>query len=149
MKEELLAYALLSDSGFDTRQIFEERLNQLFLEHPEIDYDLLEMECLSILDAMAYLRRNFNYQTMHQESLQKHLILTLKEFYLQMPFMEFAQKIAELWDILPFHTSQEDSPFYTTYDFWTLFISKDFNSLKQNIENLVFYYDRKSRPLKE
>ena len=142
MNEEMLAYAILSDSGFDTKQIFEERLHQLFLEHPEIDKDLLEMECLSIPDAMAYLRHHFNYQAMNPESLQKYLILTLKEFYLQMPFMEFAEKIADIWDVLPFHTSQEDSPFYTAYYFLNLLICKDFRLLKQDIENLVFYYDK-------
>ena len=146
MNEELLAYAILSDSGFDTKQIFEERVNQLFLENPEIDKDLLEMECLSVPDAMIYLRQHFNYQTMNPESLQKYLILTLKAFYLELPFMEFAQKIAELWDVLPFHTNREDSPFYMAYDFWTLFISQDFELLKQNIEDLVFYYDKSQIP---
>ncbi|MBR1555584.1 MAG: hypothetical protein IJ644_09380 [Oscillospiraceae bacterium] len=146
MKEELLAYALLSDSGFDTRQIFEERLHQLFLEHPEIDKDLLEMECLSIPKAMTYLRQHFDYENFSQDALQKYLILTLKAFYLKLPFMEFAQKIAGLWDVLPFHTNREDSPFYMAYDFWTLFISKDFELLKQNIEDLVFYYDKSQIP---
>ena len=142
MNEELLAYAILSASGFDTKQIFEERLNQLFLENPEIDKDFLEMECMAVPDAMAYLRNHFSYSCLNQESLQKYLILTLKTFYLQMPFMEFARTIAELWGILPFHTSHKDSPFYMAYYFTDLLVCEEFALLKQEIENLVFYYDK-------
>jgi len=141
MNEELLAYAILSVSGFDTKQIFEEKLNQIFIES-DFDSDLLEMECMAIPDAMAYLRHRFNYQNFDQESLQKYLILTLKEFYQHLPFMEFAQRIIELWDVLPFHTNQEDSPFFMIYYFEVLFICEDFEALKQEIENLVFYYDQ-------
>ncbi|MBR1528420.1 MAG: hypothetical protein IJ642_03840 [Oscillospiraceae bacterium] len=141
MNEELLAYAILSVSGFDTKQIFEERLNQIFIES-DFDSDLLEMECMTIPDAMGYLRQHFNYQHFDQESLQKYLILTLKEFYLHLPFMEFAQRIIELWDVLPFSTSREDSPFFMIYYFEILFICEDFEVLKQEIEDLVFYYDQ-------
>ena len=142
MNEELLAYALLSACGFDTKQLFEEKLNQLFLETDDINSDLLEMECLSIPEAMAYLRQHFDYPHLCQEDLQKYLILTLKEFYLHLPFMEFAENIFELWDILPFPTSHEDSPFYVLYDCYVLFVCKNFELLKQHIENLVFYYDK-------
>ena len=141
MNEELLAYAILSVSGFDTKQIFEERLNQIFIES-DFDSDLLEMECMTIPDAMGYLRQHFNYQHFDQESLQKYLILTLKEFYLHLPFMEFAQRIIELWDVLPFSTSREDSPFFMIYYFEILFICEDFEVLKQEIEDLVFYFDQ-------
>ena len=141
MNEELLAYAILSVSGFDTKQIFEERLNQIFIES-DFDSDLLEMECMTIPDAMGYLRQHFNYQHFDQESLQKYLILTLKEFYLHLPFMEFAQRIIELWDVLPFSTSREDSPFFMIYYIEILFICEDFEVLKQEIEDLVFYYDQ-------
>ena len=142
MNEELLACQILLFSSFDTKQIFEETLNRMFLETPDINNDLLEMECRSIPDAMAYLAEHFDYQNLNQELLQKYLILLLKKFYAELPFEVFAGKIAGLWEVLPFSTNHEDSPFYLAYYYGDLLSAGKTELLKEDIEALLSYYHK-------
>ena len=81
--EELLAYAILLYEGIVTEEEYQERLHDLFLEHPD-DRTLLDLECETYIQkAVIYIRTRADYGSirLHSETFGQALMETLREYY--------------------------------------------------------------------
>ena len=145
MNEELLSLVLLYRAGFDTAELFEESLNRIFLENPE-NKDLLELECMSFRDAVIYLCKNFDYSTLNEETLSRALIRFLNLLRPEQNTETFALRLGELWEVLPFHTTRKDSPFYMIYYFEDMLAAGKTDLLRTCIEDLLTFYDESNHP---
>ena len=99
--EELLAYAYLLGEELISDEIYEERLNELFLENPD-DEDLLELEFLSgnIKETIVYIRTHMDYDSMDIDKFGRILFKLLKPVYESMEIHEFGDATYLLWESL-------------------------------------------------
>ena len=83
--EELLAYAYLLGMDLISEAIYEEKLNELFLQNPT-DEDLLELEFLNRnrKETIAYIRTYLNYNSMDFDRFGGVLFRLLKPIYASM-----------------------------------------------------------------
>ena len=111
--EELLAYAYLLGMDLISEAIYEEKLNELFLQNPT-DEDLLELEFLSSnrKETIVYIRTHLNYNSMDFDGFGKELFRLLKPIYASMDIQEFGNAMYSLWEELP-GALQDMQPFWT------------------------------------
>lgn len=111
--EELLAYAYLLEMDLIPEAIYEEKLNELFLQNPT-DEDLLELEFLSInkKETIIYIRTHINYYSMDYDSFGRVLFSLLKPIYRSMDIQRFGDIMYSLWESLP-GDLQDKQPFWT------------------------------------
>ncbi len=145
MNEELLSLALLYRTGFDTAELFEENLNRIFLENPQ-NKDLLELECMSFRDAVIYVSEHFEYSSLNEETLSRTLIRFLNLLRPEQDTETFVLRLGELWEVLPFHTTRKDSPFYMIYYFEDMLAAGKTDLLRTCIEDLLTFYDESNHP---
>lgn len=101
--EELLAYALLSCSGFDGGEArFWTRLNQLFLANPDSRL-LLELECeTNLYRALAVLRTHMETEGLDRARFGRELMRLLRTHYTVCTDLpEFGRRAHSLWNGLP------------------------------------------------
>lgn len=141
--EELLVYAILFyEEIVITEELYQKRLDLLFLESPDNEMFLnLEWET-DIRKAMVYIRTNFNYQNLKRETFGAILMKILKEYYSNCSDIKiFADKMYSLWESLP-GSIQDEEPF------WTLSYADDplsWGDEKQTrslYENMLNYYKK-------
>ncbi len=111
--EELLAYAYLLGRDWFSDVIYEEKLNELFLENPT-DEDLLELEYLSgnTEKTVIYIRTHIDYNSMDFDRFGRVLFGLLKPIYASMDIHRFASAMYSLWENLPGNL-QMVKPFWT------------------------------------
>lgn len=113
--EELLAYAILLYEKIVTEAEYQERLDALFLAHPD-DRMLLNLECeTDIRKAVIYIRTraDYGYISLHPETFSRTLMEILKGYYTKCPdIREFGSKMYSLWESLPGNL-QNQEPFET------------------------------------
>lgn len=70
--ENLLAYAYLLEMDLIPETVYEEKINELFLQNPT-DEDLLELEFLSRnkKETIIYIRTHINYNSMDYDKFGK------------------------------------------------------------------------------
>lgn len=100
--EELLAYAYLLGMNLITEAMYEEKLNELFLENP-MDEDLLELEFLSgnRKETVIYIRTHIDYNSMDFNRFGRVLFGVLKPIYESMDIHRFGSAMYSLWENLP------------------------------------------------
>ena len=102
--EELLAYAILLHEGIVTEEEYQERLHDLFLEHPD-DRTLLDLECeTDIQKAVIYIRTQADYGSigLHPETFGRALMEKLRDYYTRCTDLRrFGSKMYSLWESLP------------------------------------------------
>lgn len=110
---ELLAYAYLLRSGLKVENIYEEKLNQLFLADPENE-DLLELEFLSgnIKETIQYIWTHVDYASLDHDRFGRTLMDLLKPAYKSMDLRKFGDMMYSLWESLPGNLQHEE-PFFT------------------------------------
>ena len=80
--EELLVYAILLYQNIITEEMYQKRLNELFLKDIENEIFLkLEWET-DINKAIIYIRTHINYQNINYEEFGKSLMKVLKKYYI-------------------------------------------------------------------
>ena len=111
--EELLAYAYLLEMDLIPETVYEEKLNELFLQNPT-DEDLLELEFLSSSkkETIIYIRTHINYYSMDYDSFGRVLFGLLKPIYRSMDIQRFWDIMYSLWESLP-GDLQDKQPFWT------------------------------------
>ena len=111
--EELLAYAYLLGTDLISEAIYEEKLNELFLQNPT-DEDLLELELLNRnrKETIAYIRTHLNYNSMDFDRFGRVLFRLLKPIYASMDIQRFGNAMYSLWENLPGNL-QDMQPFLT------------------------------------
>ena len=118
--EELLAYAILFCEGIIvTEDLYQKRLDELFLKNLD-DEMLLDLEWeTDIIKAVTYIKTNVNYQDINREAFGKALMEKLKEYYDNCADIEeFAGTMYGLWESLPGNIQKEEP-------FWTLSYADD------------------------
>lgn len=110
--EELLAYAYLLGMNLISEDIYEERLNELFLKNPT-DEDLLELEYLNgnRKETVIYIRNHINYDIMDIEKFGRSLCDLLRPVYESMDIYGFGKVMYSLWKELP-NNLQMEKPFW-------------------------------------
>ncbi len=111
--EELLAYAILLCQNIITEEMYQKKLNELFLKDIENEIFLkLEWET-DINKAIIYIRTRINYQNINYEEFGKSLMKVLKKYYECCTSIEqFSEKMYLLWESLPGRL-QNEQPFFT------------------------------------
>ena len=111
--EELLAYAILLCQNIITEEMYQKKLNELFLKDIENEIFLkLEWET-DINKAIIYIRTRINYQNINYEEFGKSLMKVLKKYYECCTSIEqFSEKMYLLWKSLPGEI-QNEQPFFT------------------------------------
>ncbi|MCI8628812.1 MAG: hypothetical protein HFE57_04795 [Firmicutes bacterium] len=111
--EELLVYAILLYQNIITEEMYQKRLNELFLKDIENEIFLkLEWET-DINKAIIYIRTHINYQNINHEEFGKSLMEVLKKYYECCTSIEqFSEKMYLLWKSLPGEI-QDKQPFFT------------------------------------
>ena len=99
--EELLAYAYLLEMDLISEEIYEDKLNELFLENPT-DEDLLELELLNRKrkETVRYIRTHINYNDMDIDKFGKVLFELLKPIYESIDIHRFGNTMYSLWESL-------------------------------------------------
>lgn len=100
--EELFAYAYLVDMDLISGEIYEDKLNELFLKNPT-DEHLLELEFLSRnrKETVRYIRRHSNYNDMDIDKFGMALFELLKPMYMSLDIHRFGNAMYSLWESLP------------------------------------------------
>ena len=138
--EELLVYAILLYQNIITEEMYQKRLNELFLKDIENEIFLkLEWET-DINKAIIYIRTHINYQNINHEEFGKSLMKVLKKYYECCTSIEqFSEKMYLLWESLP-GGIQDKQPFFTlSYADDTLSWG-DEKQTRSIYENMLNYY---------
>lgn len=111
--EELLAYAYLLGMDLISEEIYEDKLNELFLENLT-DEDLLELEFLNRnrKETVIYIRTHINYNDMDIDKFGRRLFGLLRPIYASMDIHRFGKVMYSLWKDLPGNL-QMVKPFWT------------------------------------
>lgn len=112
--EELLVFAILFYEEIAvTEEMYQKRLDSLFLENPDHEMLLyLEWET-DIRKAVIYIRTHFDYRNLKRERFGAILMELLKEYYDNSSDIKmFADNMYSLWESLPGNL-QDEEPFWT------------------------------------
>ena len=139
--EELLAYVYLLSEDLIAFDVYENKLNEMFVKDIENE-DLIELEYLSssVKDTVVYIRTHINYNSMDINKFGRQLFDLLKPIYNTMDIENFANAMYSLWEGLA-GNMQDIEPF------WTLSYADDplsWGDEKQTrkiYEKMLAYYD--------
>ncbi len=142
--ETLLAYVYLLGMDLISEEIYEEKLNELFLENPA-DEDLLELEFLSgnRKETVIYIRTHIDYNFMDFNRFGRELFGLLKPIYKSMDIRRFGDAMYSLWENLAGNL-QDMEPF------WTLSYADDplswgdVEQTRKIYEEMLDYYEDES-----
>lgn len=139
--EELLVFAILLYEELVTKNEYSERLDELFLAHPEND-DLLYLEWeTDINKSIIYIRTHIDYNTLDYELFGKILMNKLKVCYNNSSDLKsFADRMYGLWESLP-GTIQDREPFFTLCYADDPLSWGDEQQTKNIYENMLNYYE--------
>lgn len=117
--ETLLLYAILFCADIITAEIYQKKLDALFLENPNHEI-LLELEWeTDINQAMHYIHMHMDDAAINQETFGLALMEKLQEYYESCSDIKyFANKMYSLWQSLPCCLQYEEP-------FWTLSYADD------------------------
>lgn len=145
--EELLAFAYLLELDLVSEDMYEEKLNKLFLENPNNE-DLLELEFLSgkRKETIVYIRTHMDYNSMDFDKFGRELFGLLKLIYEDMEIHEFGSAMYSLWESLA-GSLQDKVPFWTlSYADDPLSYGDEEQTKKIYEEMLAYYDDQCSKP---
>ena len=110
--EELLVFAFLLYEDMVTKDEYNKKLDELFLDNLEND-DLLHLEWeTDIKKAIIYIRTHVDYNTFDYEQFGKNLMNKLRVCYENCSDIKsFANRMYHLWEILP-GIIQNREPFF-------------------------------------
>lgn len=111
--EELLVFAFLLCEEMVTKDEYNKRLDELFLDNPENE-DLLYLEWKAdIKNAIIYIRTHIDYNALDYEQFGRVLMSKLKVCYKNCSDIKsFADRMYNLWENLPGNV-QDKEPFFT------------------------------------
>ncbi len=139
--EELLAYAYLLSEDLIAFDVYENKLNEMFVKDIKNE-DLIELEylCGSAKNTVVYIRTHINYNSMDINKFGRQLFELLKPIYKTMDIEPFANAMYSLWKELA-DNLQNIEPF------WTLSYADDPLSwgdeeqTRRMYEEMLVYYD--------
>lgn len=139
--EEVLAWGFLADWSNMAENLYNNKLDRLFLENSD-NPDLLEMESISgnINETINYISNHINFSKINTEIFIKSLVCCLKTLYNSMDIEIFAKLSYRLWTRLPADISEKSQLLILNYA--DDYVSIGFiESAKQKYEELFSYYE--------
>ncbi len=111
--EELFVYLILFYEKIITYDVYQKKLDSLFIENPNNEV-LLNLEWETDIEKIQfYFRTNIDYQNLNYELFGKTLMSKLKEYYNHcLDIHIFANKMYSLWKSIP-SCIQNKEPFWT------------------------------------
>lgn len=140
--DELLAYAYLMSIGLDVEEQYENKLNELFIEHPE-NKNLYDLEFLSVSkkETVIYIYTHINYAKMNYNKFGKTLMFLLEPFYKTMNIKLFSSLMYVLWEELAGNL-QDMEPFSTLrFADEPLFSYNNEKFTRELYEKMLSYYN--------
>ncbi len=140
--DELLAYAYLMSIGLDVEEQYENKLNELFIEHPE-NKNLYDLEFLSgsKKETVIYIYTHINYAEMNYNKFGKTLMFLLEPFYKTMNIKLFSSLMYVLWEKLAGNL-QDMEPFSTLrFADEPLFSYNNEKFTRELYEKMLSYYN--------
>ncbi len=140
--DELLAYAYLMSIGLDVEEQYENKLNELFIEHPE-NKNLYDLEFLSgsKKETVIYIYTHINYAEMNYNKFGKTLMFLLEPFYKTMNIKLFSSLMYVLWEELAGNL-QDMEPFSTLrFADEPLFSYNNEKFTRELYEKMISYYN--------
>lgn len=133
--EELLVYLILYCEKIIIYDLYQKKLDLLFMENPNNEVILyLEWET-DIKRMLGYIRMNIDYQNIDCKIFGKILMSNLKEYYNNCQDINiFANKMYSLWKSLPSYIQNKEP-------FWTLSYADDPLSYRDE-EQVRFLYEK-------
>ncbi len=133
--EELLVYLILYCEKIIIYDLYQKKLDLLFMENPNNEVILyLEWET-DIKRMLGYIRMNIDYQNFDCKIFGKILMSNLKEYYNNCQDINiFANKMYSLWKSLPSYIQNKEP-------FWTLSYADDPLSYRDE-EQVRFLYEK-------
>lgn len=141
LTEEILALGMLIDWNDMAENLYNHKLDELFLENPD-NPDLFELEliCGNIKETVIYISNHINFKNINTETFEKSLVYYLKLLYDSMDIELFAELSYKLWLRLPADISEKTMFFILNYT--DDYVSIGFTDLaRQNYERLFSYYE--------
>ncbi len=131
--EELLVYAILLYEEIITEEVYENRLNEMFIEDCNNEI-LLHLEWENnFKNAISFIRTNVDYDNFNHKIFGKALMGLLKKYYSDCNDINlFGYKMYSLWESLPGNI-QDIEPF------WTLSYADDPLSWKDEMQSRELY----------
>lgn len=107
--EELFVYLILFYEKIITYDLYQKKLDLLFIENPNNEV-LLNLEWETDIEKIiVYIRTNVGYQNLNYEMFGKILMSKLKEYYNNCPDINiFANKMYSLWKNIPSYIQREE-----------------------------------------
>ena len=142
MMEELLAYAILAYQEIIIKEVFQKKIDELFLK----DYEnkvLLNLECENdIKKQAAYIRENVDYNRFNYDKFGKALMCLIREYYTNCSDIEeFASHMYSLWESIPGYI-QDREPFRILSYADDPLSWKDEEQSRKLYEDMLNYYER-------
>lgn len=141
MMEELLAFAILLYEEMVTKDEYDKKLDELFLNNPEND-DLLYLEWEKDIEkAVIYIRTHTDYNYFDYKRFGRILMSRLKVNYKNCSdIRDFADQMYNLWESLP-GIIQDREPFFTLCYADDPLSWGNEEQTRNIYENMMNYYD--------
>ncbi|MDE6035683.1 MAG: hypothetical protein K2G36_07220 [Ruminococcus sp.] len=97
--EELIVYGIFADLGSQSENLYQKKLDMLFLENPDNKH-LLQLELLSgnILESIIYMTNHIHLNDIQTESFKRNLAEYLKKLYYEMDIDYFCGLCYKIWN---------------------------------------------------
>ena len=140
--EELYPYYYIMCIGLDVYILYENKLNELFIENPD-NKDLFELELVSnnIKGTVYYIHDHINTNKIDINKFGKTLMHLIKPFYENMDIKNFAYCMYNLWKILPDNISNVEPFFSLCYADDPLLSYGDEKQTRLLYEEMLSFYD--------
>ena len=139
--EEIFVYGLLMGFNNEIENLYNEKLDELFLKYPD-NSDFLELEllCGNVKESMIYIKEHISFNDINIENFEKKFIECLKILYNDMNIRDFSELSYKIWNVLPEYISQKD-PFIVLCYAGDSLSWGDELSAKENFERIFSYYE--------
>ncbi len=139
--EEIFVYGLLMGFNNEIENLYNEKLDELFLKYPD-NSDFLELEllCGNVKESMIYIKEHISFNDINIENFEKKFIECLKILYNDMNIKDFSELSYKIWNVLPEYISQKD-PFIVLCYAGDSLSWGDELSAKENFERIFSYYE--------
>ena len=138
--EELFAYSLLFCQGYDFWDLYEEKLDSLFLKYPDNEEYFYLEELKNQKVAALHIISKMSESPFDIERFGRTLMKQIGEIYTKSELTDFAPKMLSLWKTLPRCVYQEE-PFLTLSYADDCLSYGDEKQCRNLYEQAIHYYD--------
>ena len=138
--EELIVYGIFADLNLKSENLYQEKLDALFLENPDNKH-LLELELLSgnISESIIYITNHAVFSKINTKLYRKYLSEYLERLYYEINIKIFSELCYKIWFRLPVDTAT--SKYFLRLNYAHDYVSTgDIKQAVENFEEMFSYY---------